>query len=37
MAEMCDGIAAMWDKIAAYYSKHADSHHEMAKKAGVGA
>ena len=34
MAEMCDGIAAMWDKIAADNSKLAKAHHDMAKAAG---
>ena len=34
MAEMCDGIAAMWDKIAADNSKLAKAHQDMAKKAG---
>lgn len=36
MADMCDGIAAMWDKIAADNSKLAAVHREMAKKAGAG-
>jgi hypothetical protein len=34
MAEMCDGIAAMWDKIAADNSKLAKAHQNMAKNAG---
>ncbi len=34
MAEMCDGIAAMWDKIAADNSKLAKAHQSMAKNAG---
>lgn len=34
MAEMCDNIAAMWDKIAADDLKLAQAHREMAKKAG---
>ena len=33
MAEMCDGIAAMWDKIAADNSRLARAHREMAKQA----
>jgi hypothetical protein len=33
MAHMCEGIAAMWDKIAADDLKLAKAHHEMAKKA----
>ena len=35
MAEMCDGIAAMWDKIAADNSRLAEAHREMAKQAGT--
>jgi hypothetical protein len=35
MAEMCDGIAAMWDKIAADNSRLAKAHREMAKQAGA--
>jgi hypothetical protein len=35
MAEMCDGIAAMWAKIAADNSKLAEAHREMAKQAGA--
>src|SRR5438132_10864442 len=31
MAEMCDGIASMWDKIAADNEKLATAHREMAK------
>ena len=34
MAEMCDEIAAMWDKIAHHNSKLAKMHQEMAKSAG---
>ena len=34
MAEMCDGIAATWDKIAAGNSKLAKAHQDMAKNAG---
>lgn len=34
MADMCDNIAAMWDKIAADDLKLAQGHREMAKKAG---
>lgn len=34
MAEMCDGIAAMWDKIATDNSNLAKAHRDMAKKAG---
>jgi hypothetical protein len=34
MAEMCDGIAAMWDKIAADNSRLAKAHQDMAKNAG---
>ena len=34
MAHMCDGIASMWDKIAAENLKLAKAHEEMAKKAG---
>lgn len=34
MAEMCDGIATMWDKIAADNSNLAKAHRDMAKKAG---
>ncbi len=34
MAEMCDGIAAMWDKIAADNSKLAKAHEDMANNAG---
>jgi hypothetical protein len=33
MAEMCDGIAAMWDKIAADDSKLAKAHQNIAKNA----
>lgn len=33
MAEMCDGIAAMWDKTAADADKLAKAHREMAKTA----
>jgi hypothetical protein len=33
MAHMCDGIAAMWNKIAADDLNLAKAHHEMAKKA----
>jgi hypothetical protein len=33
MARMCDGIAAMWDKIAADDLKLAKEHHRMAKAA----
>jgi len=33
MAHMCDGIAAMWDKIAADNLKLAKAHHHMAKAA----
>jgi hypothetical protein len=33
MAKMCDGIAEMWDKIAADATDLAKSHHEMAKAA----
>jgi hypothetical protein len=35
MANMCDGIAAMWDKIAADNLKLAKAHQEMAEKAGA--
>ena len=35
MAEMCDGIAAMWDKIAKDDSRLANAHREMAKQAGA--
>lgn len=35
MAEMCDGIAAMWNKIAADDSRLARAHREMAKEAGA--
>jgi len=35
MAEMCDGIAAMWTKIAADNSRLAKAHREMAKQAGA--
>ncbi len=35
MANMYDGIAAMWDKIVADNSKLAEAHQEMAKKAGA--
>ena len=35
MAEMCDGIAAMWAKIAADNSRLAEAHREMAKEAGA--
>ena len=35
MAEMCDGIAAMWDKIAADNSRLAKAHREMATQAGA--
>jgi hypothetical protein len=34
MANMCDGIAKMWDKIAADDEMLATGHEEMAKKAG---
>ena len=34
MADMCDGIAAMWDKIAADNSKLAKAHQNMAKSVG---
>jgi hypothetical protein len=34
MAEMCDSIAAMWDKIAADNSKLAKAHQHMAKNGG---
>lgn len=34
MAEMCDEIAAMWDKTAHHYSKLAKAHQQMAKSAG---
>lgn len=37
MAEMCDEIAAMWDKIAHHDSKLAKAHHQMAKAAGAQA
>ena len=33
MAEMCDEIAAMWDKIAHHDSKLAKAHQQMAKSA----
>jgi hypothetical protein len=33
MANMCDNVVAMWDKIAADSSKLAKAHHEMAKAA----
>ena len=33
MARMCDGIAAMWDKIATDDSKLAKAHEQMAKAA----
>ena len=37
MAEMCDSIAAMWDKIATDEENLAKAHHEMAQKAaGTG-
>ena len=36
MAKMCDGIAAMWDKVAADAKDLAKSHHEMAKAAPSG-
>ena len=37
MAEMCDGIATMWDKIATDEETLAKAHHEMAEKAaGTG-
>jgi hypothetical protein len=35
MAEMCDGIAAMWDKIAADNSRLAKAHQDMAKNAAA--
>jgi hypothetical protein len=35
MAEMCDGIAAMWEKIATDNSRLAEAHREMAKQAGA--
>jgi hypothetical protein len=35
MAEMCDGIAATWDKGAADAQNLAKMHHEMAKKAAA--
>ena len=35
MAEMCDGIAAMWAKIAADNSRLSEAHREMAKEAGA--
>jgi hypothetical protein len=35
MANMCDGVVGMWDKIAADASKLANDHREMAKKAGA--
>jgi hypothetical protein len=35
MAEMCDGIAAMWAKIASDNSRLAEAHREMAKQAGA--
>jgi hypothetical protein len=34
MAEMCDEVAAMWDKIAHHDSKLANAHQQMAKSAG---
>lgn len=34
MAEMCDEIAAMWDKIAHHDSMLAKAHQQMAKSAG---
>jgi hypothetical protein len=34
MAEMCDEIAAMWDKIAHHDLKLAKAHQQMAKSAG---
>jgi hypothetical protein len=34
MAEMCDGIARMWDRIAADDEKLAKEHSQMAKKVG---
>jgi hypothetical protein len=37
MAEMCDGIAAMWSKIAADNSRLAKGHREMAKQASAEA
>jgi len=36
MAKMCDGIAAMWDKVAADARELAKSHHDMARTAGAG-
>jgi hypothetical protein len=33
MANHCDGVAAMWDKVAADAKDLANSHHEMAKAA----
>ena len=35
MAEMCDGIAAMWEKIAKDNSTLAKAHREMAKQGGA--
>ena len=35
MAHMCDGIAAMWDKIATDDLKLAKAHHHMAKAAAA--
>jgi hypothetical protein len=37
MAEMCDQIAAMWDKIAADNSRLAKAHREMAEHASAEA
>lgn len=37
MANMCDRIVAMWDKISADNLKLAKDHHEMAKKGGAEA
>jgi plasmid stabilization system protein ParE len=34
MANMCDRVVGMWDKLAADASKLAKDHHEMAKNAG---
>ena len=35
MANMCDGVATMWEKIAADTETLAKEHREMAKKAGA--
>ena len=35
MANMCDNIAAMWDKIAADTEKLAKAHRQMANKAAA--